>query len=215
MTFESDSLQPPRIAHWLVNLFTPAEEAESILGDLLEEFSHLALNSGVAFARSWYWRQAVRTIAHLAGKGFRAAPWSTAVAVALGFLLLRLGYKWEKQAIDAVLDRYQVYEFHYDALVGYWITRGMLIGRVIVAAMVGGIVAFAAKGREMTATVTIGLIQISMAIMGALMNFSGTGDYGFLWTMPWMFAFATAVIAGGAFVRTRRSASRRFVNGTP
>jgi hypothetical protein len=53
MTFQAEFVQPPRIAVWLVNLFTPAEEAESILGDLLEEFSHLASKSGVAFARSW------------------------------------------------------------------------------------------------------------------------------------------------------------------
>ena len=53
MTSEPNFVQPPRIAVWLVNLFTPAEEAESILGDLLEEYSHLESKSGVTFARSW------------------------------------------------------------------------------------------------------------------------------------------------------------------
>jgi hypothetical protein len=52
MTSQADFLQPPRIAVWLVNLFTPAEQAESIPGDLLEEYSRLASKSGVAFARS-------------------------------------------------------------------------------------------------------------------------------------------------------------------
>ena len=89
MTSQADFLQPPRIAVWLVNLFTlTAEEAESIPGDLLEEFSHLASKSGVAFARSWYWRQTVKTIAHLVGSGFRVAPWSTTAAVVGGFLLV-------------------------------------------------------------------------------------------------------------------------------
>jgi len=43
MTPQAYFLRPPRIAVWLISLFAPAEEAESILGDLLEEFSHLAL----------------------------------------------------------------------------------------------------------------------------------------------------------------------------
>jgi hypothetical protein len=72
MTPPAYLVQPPRLAVWLVNLFTRAEEAESILGDLLEEYFQLASKSGVALARSWYWRQTVKTIAQLAGTGFRA-----------------------------------------------------------------------------------------------------------------------------------------------
>jgi len=45
------SFQPPRGAVWLIELFTPYEQAESIPGDLLEEFSDLASKSGVAYAR--------------------------------------------------------------------------------------------------------------------------------------------------------------------
>ncbi|PYU25301.1 MAG: hypothetical protein DMG30_05885 [Acidobacteria bacterium] len=50
MTSQADFVRPARIAIWLVKLFASAEE-ESILGDLLEEYSNLALKSGVAFAR--------------------------------------------------------------------------------------------------------------------------------------------------------------------
>ncbi len=114
MTSQSDFVQPPRIAVWLVNLFTTGEEAESILGDLLEEFSYLASKSGLAFARSWYWRQAVKTIAHLAGTGFRVAPWSTAAAVGGGFLLRRFVSGLPERAIFAVLRRYQVFEHHFN-----------------------------------------------------------------------------------------------------
>jgi hypothetical protein len=77
MTSQPDSIQPPRIAAWLVNLFSASQEAESILGDLHEEFSDLRSRSSDAFARNWYWRQSVKTIAHLMGAGFRVAPWST------------------------------------------------------------------------------------------------------------------------------------------
>jgi len=142
------------IAGWLISLFTPPEEAESILGDLLEEFSHLASKSGVAFARCWYWRQTVRTIAHLAGAGLRAAPWSTAAAVAGGYVLIRIVFELYESSITAVLDRYRIYEQYGEDYL-YWITRGKLIGRVLVATLAGGIVAVLAKGREMTATMTI------------------------------------------------------------
>jgi hypothetical protein len=39
MTFQPDFVQPPRIASWLLNLFTPADDEESIIGDLREEFA--------------------------------------------------------------------------------------------------------------------------------------------------------------------------------
>jgi hypothetical protein len=41
---------------------------------MLEEFTALASTSGFAAARHWYWRQSVKTIAHLIGSEFRVAP---------------------------------------------------------------------------------------------------------------------------------------------
>ena len=41
MSSQTDSVQPPRIAVWLVSLFTPVGDVESIQGDLLEEFTLL------------------------------------------------------------------------------------------------------------------------------------------------------------------------------
>jgi hypothetical protein len=66
MTSQPHLVQPPPIAVWLLNLFALGEEAESIQGDLLEEFSLLASKSG---------------------SGFRTAPWITTAAVVGGFLL--------------------------------------------------------------------------------------------------------------------------------
>jgi hypothetical protein len=57
MTSPSFSLQPPRLAVWLVNLFTLPDNAEAIMGDLLEESSQIAHQAGVVSARRWYWRQ--------------------------------------------------------------------------------------------------------------------------------------------------------------
>src|SRR5438309_11999022 len=84
-------VQPPPFAIWLVDLFTPDEEGEAIQGDLLEEYSELALKCGVASARGWYWRQSVKSIAHLIGTGFRVAPWSVVGGVVGGCSLLWRG----------------------------------------------------------------------------------------------------------------------------
>jgi hypothetical protein len=62
----SPCLRPPRLAAWLVELFTSVEQAECILGDLAEEFSDLASRSGAVHARRWYWRQSLKTITPIA-----------------------------------------------------------------------------------------------------------------------------------------------------
>jgi hypothetical protein len=124
MTAQPGFVQPPSWAVWLVNLFTPAEEAESIQGDLLEEFSHIASKAGVAAARSWYWRQTVKTVAYLSVTGFRIAPWSSAAAVVGGFLLLGFVSKWCELGIFAVLHRYRVFD-HYFKVYVFVATDGM------------------------------------------------------------------------------------------
>src|SRR5687768_15483442 len=87
MSSRPDVIQPPRLAVWLITLFTPNGKAEFILGDLLEELSQLASKSGIACARRWYWRQTVKTIPHLVAAGFRTAPWTITAVVVGGFLL--------------------------------------------------------------------------------------------------------------------------------
>jgi len=206
MTSQADFLQPPRPAVWLVNLFTSAEEAESILGDLLEEYFHLVSKSGVAFARNWYWRQTVKTIAHLVGAGFRVAPWSTTAAAVGGFLLLRFVSGLPERAIFAVLHRYQVFEHHFNGY-GFFATNGIAIGHVIVSMFVGCIVALAAKRREMVATMTLGLVLGALAGAAMLAWVARTGDASSLWMLPWYFADSVAIVIGGAIVRTRRSAA--------
>jgi hypothetical protein len=203
MTSPADFRQPPRIAVWLVNLFTPAEEAESILGDLLEEFSHLASKSGVAVARRWYWRQSVKTIAHLGATGFRVAPWSTTAAIVGGFLLLRFVSGLPEQAIFAVLHRYRVFAHHFNAYI-FFATDGIAIAHVMASLFVGCMVALAAKGREMVATMTLGLVLCAMGGVASLLWLARTGD---VWMLALQFADSLAIVMGGAMVRTRRSAA--------
>jgi hypothetical protein len=202
--FQTSFVHPPRIAAWLLDLFAPSEQAESITGDLLEEFSDLASKSGVTLARSWYWRQTVKTIAHLVGTGFSVAPWSTAAAVVGGFLLLRFISGLPEQAIFAVLRRYRVLDHHFNAYV-FFATDGIAIGHVIAAMFVGYMVALAAKGREMVAAMSLALVRC--ALIGAALVWVAThGPMDVAW-MLWSCADPFAIVIGGAIVRTRRSAA--------
>jgi hypothetical protein len=212
MTSQAYLVQPPRIAVWLVSLFTRAEEAESILGDLLEEYFHLASKSGVAVARSWYWRQTVKTIAHLVGAGFRVTPWSTTAAVVGGFLLLRFVSGLPERAIFAVLHRYRVFEHHFNAYV-FFATDGIAIGHVIASMFVGCMVALAAKGREMIATMTLALVLGAMAGAASLVLVARGHNSFPPWMLPWYFADWFAIVIGGAIIRTRRFAATTLPSG--
>jgi hypothetical protein len=205
MTSHAYFVQPPRLATWLVNLFTAGEEAESILGDLLEEYSHLASKSGASIARRWYWRQAVKTIAHLVVIGFRVAPWSTTAAVVGGFFLLRFASGLPERAIFAVLHRYRVFDHHFNAYV-FFATDGIAIGHVIASMFVGCLVAVAAKRREIVATMMLSLVLCGLGGVAILVTVA-SGRPLFLSMLPWYFADWFAIVIGGAIVRMRRSAA--------
>jgi hypothetical protein len=206
MTSQPDSIQPPRIAAWLVNLFSAPQEAESILGDLHEEFSDLRSKSGDAFARRWYWLQSVKTIAHLVAAGFRVAPWSTSSAIAGGFFLMRFAFRAYQPVMTALLDRYLVYE-HYPRAYLFCLGEGNLIGHVVVAMLVGAAVALVSKGREMTATTTLALISSVLPITATL-YLVASGKHLWFWMLPWSLASSLAFVVGGLLVRTRRSATQ-------
>jgi hypothetical protein len=209
MTSQPDLVRPPRLATWLVDLFASTEE-ESILGDLLEEYSDLASKSGVAFARRWYWRQTMKTIAHLADTGFRVAPWSTAAAVAGGFLLHRFVSGLPDKVLSAVTDRYLMYwSTHFKAYI--WMLNGMLIEHLVLSMFVGCVVALAAKGREMIATMTLALVPCAL-MGGALIWVATHRPLDVAW-MLWLFADPFAIVVGGAIVRTRRSAAKPLPSG--
>ncbi|MFI5072275.1 MAG: permease prefix domain 2-containing transporter [Terriglobales bacterium] len=162
MMSQSTLAHPPRIASWLVELFASAEQAESILGDLSEEFSDLASRSGIDHARRWYWRQSAKTIAHLANAALHVArPW-LAVAFVLGFLLTRFSAPLPEQLIVALLRTQRPYSNrHYEDYV-WLLTYGIPIVRFTQSLLIGCIVAGLAKGREMVATMTFSLLRMAM-----------------------------------------------------
>lgn len=206
MTRKLNSKKPPFLAAWTVSLFAPPAQAESILGDLHEEFSQVGSRSGRKVARRWYWRQSWRTIAHLAGRGLRGAPWSTAAAVIVGFLLLRFAHGLPGKILTVVTDKYLIYwSNHFQAYL--WVLKALPIEYLMGSALVGCLVALAAKGREMVATMTLGLILFAMAVVGALWAVSVTGDPSYLWNLTWQLNDPIAIVMGGMIVRMRRTAA--------
>lgn len=204
MISQSHFAQPPWIAVWLIRLFASGEEAELILGDLLEEFSLLASNAGVTPARSWYWRQTIRTVPRLAALGFRTAPWMTGAAVIGGFLLRKLVAPFVGSAIFSVLERYQVYFEHHFSAYLFFVSTGLDIAHLITFLLIGFIVAFAARGREMPATMILGAIFGAMAVVGSVYIAIKFGDVASLWRLTWYSADAFAVVIAGVIVRTKR-----------
>ncbi|MGA9978549.1 MAG: permease prefix domain 2-containing transporter [Candidatus Sulfotelmatobacter sp.] len=200
------SAQPPRVAAWLIGLFTSDKEAEAVPGDLLEEFSQLAAGAGITFARRWYWRQTARTITHLAGAAFRSAPWMMAAVVVGGFLLHGFVSGLPDKLLSAVTDRYLMFwSAHFRAYL--WVLNGMLIEHLVLSMFVGCIVAFVAKGREIVATVTLALVFCAMSAAAFLWVATHGPMYGVGW-MLWSCADPLAMVVGGVIVRTRRSRNR-------
>jgi hypothetical protein len=212
MTSKAEPAHPPRIANWLVNLFAVGEAGESLLGDMLEEFSQLASKSGLAFATSWYWRQARKTIAHLVGNDFRMAPWLIAATVIGGLLLNRLVSGLPEPAIFAVLHRYQVFNHHFSAYM-FFATDGIKMGHVIASIFVGCVVALAAKGREMVATTTLAFVLCAMTGT-AMLVWVATGQPLLPWMLPWYVADWFAIVMGGAIVRMRRLTATKLPSTT-
>jgi hypothetical protein len=203
MKAQSRFVRPPRLAAWLLKLFTSLEEDEEIIGDLLEEFGQHASRSGIAFARSWYWRQTVKSLVHLAGAGFRSAPWSTAALVIAGFLLKRFASGLPEQAIAAAVNRTSFYEHHFSAYM-FWMTYGIVLGHIVVAGLVGAIIAVAARGREMITTLALASIGCLMTA-AALVVWIVRGQDLPLLRLLWPIADSLAVVVGGIIVRSRRS----------
>jgi hypothetical protein len=205
MTAQQHFLQPPRIAVWLLSLFTLAEEAESIQGDLLEEFSLRVSKLGVVSARRWYWRQTMKTVPQLAGVGFRTAPWMTTSAVVGGFLLRKLLSPFVEPPIFAVLERYRVFDHHFGTYM-FFASTGIDIGHLITFLFIGFAVALVSRQREVVATIALGLIYWVMAVVAFIYVATTTGHGALLWRFTWAFSDCFAIVLAGVIVRTRRLA---------
>jgi hypothetical protein len=202
---------PPTFAIWLMTLFGPGEPGQAALGDLLEEFSCLVPKLGASAAKWWFWRQTPRTIAYLIGREVQSAPLTVAAAAIGGFLLRwyisRVSNPTVNTAIQALLQRYRVYELDPHVYI-FWTIHLFYIDRILVNTLTGVMVATLMKRREMAATVALALLGDLLAVQSMLIPGPPNGDRGYLWTLPWSFAFSFAVVVGGAIVRIFRSRLR-------
>jgi hypothetical protein len=198
---------PPRAAEWLIRLFAVVREAESILGDLQEEFSLQASRFGSAFARRWYWRQTVKTVVHLAGLCTRTHPWLTASAVTGGFLARKVLGPLVEPALFALLDQTELFERHF-AVYRFFASTGIDIAHLTVFLMVGFAVALVAREAEIIAATMLATIYGAMAIFASAYIVSKTGDTAMLWRLTWYFADSLAIVLAGVLIRTWRVARR-------
>ena len=146
---------PPPIAVWLVTLVAASEQTATILGDLLEEFSSMVSRSGTAQARRWYWRQSVRTIGHLLRGQLRQAPTETATFAIGGFLVYVIVERVLEVSAQAVVAHSHVY--YLLSAVPFWQAIDA-VGRYVVPVVVGWTIARAARGREMMAALSVGIL---------------------------------------------------------
>jgi hypothetical protein len=134
----------------------------------------------------------------------------TAATVIGGLLLNRLVSGLPERAIFTVLHKYRVFDHHFTAYV-FFATDGIAIGHVA-SMFVGSVVALAAKGREMVATTTLGLVLCAMT-GAAVLVWVARGQALILWMLPWYVADWFAIVIGGVIVRESRSAMSRRPSG--
>ena len=202
MTSQPHSVQPPPIAVWLIRLFALTEEAESILGDLLEEFSLLASKSGVSTARNWYWRQTIKGVPSLAGFAFRTAPWMPVTGVVAGLVLRFLVGRLVGYVTFAFLHRYGEFMEHHHFTVYLFFN----VEHLIAFLLIGLIVALVAREREMVTTATLALIFAASVVVGSTY---GTIRYGIdpiFWRLTCYLVDLSVIVVAGAIVRTHRLA---------
>lgn len=111
---------------------------------------------------------ALKTIADFAAQGYRAAPWSTIAAILGGWLLNGFLHGLLDKALSAATDKYLLYWSNHFKLYMFLAGKGMLIGNLMASTLVGAVVGFATRGREMFATITLSLVLGAMAAIGYL-----------------------------------------------
>jgi hypothetical protein len=87
------------VSRVLVQLL-PAELAEAVIGDLLEERASRARSAGPRHAALWYWAQLVASVLSLLGAAIRRREF--AVASVIGFVAYAFAAAAESAALESV-----------------------------------------------------------------------------------------------------------------
>ncbi len=147
---------PPSVAVWLLKLVATPEQAETMLGDLLEEFSTIVTQSGAAAGRRWFWWQTMRSVGHLTRSQIRNAPVVMIAFGTAGFFLYVLVQRALQVSAQLLVAHSHVY-YVLDA-VAFWSIVDV-VGRFVLPVVVGWMVARATRGREIAAVLCVGLIE--------------------------------------------------------
>jgi hypothetical protein len=153
---------PPRLISWLLDLFVPTDQADSIPGDLVEEFTAKAAQAGARAARRWYRRQAVSTIAHLLRQQYRASPWATIGAVLVGLVILPDSEKIVHLTAGVFLEHFRIYPYVPARIM--WLIYGVGLECIVCPLIAGWIAAAISKGREMAVALTLSALRGSAVI---------------------------------------------------
>jgi hypothetical protein len=94
----------------------------------------------------------------------------------------------------------------------FWLESGIFIGEDVMSLLVGCVVAMAAKGKEMAATMTLGFLAtlIHAGIAVSVAKHAHADAFALLRLFPVrLFASAILVVIGGVIVREIRFAAAR------
>jgi len=213
------SPKSPRAAARLVELFVPLPSAEAVLGDLEEEFAGRLSRSRHGAARRWYWRQALRTTAHLVWGSARAAPWSTAALVLGSLVLATVADRAVNGAASLLLANINAYDY----VGALWFWRAVDVIRfVVVPVALGWSCATIARDREMVITALIAGVLIAVLAwnVGVLIQhlvppgplLGSPGGRRFLYEIVQMgTTFPLSLVAGGMMRRIQQLRAVRSV----
>lgn len=192
---------PPRLASRLVSLLALDNETEAIEGDLLEEFSSVASRANPAAASRWYWKQSLKTSAHLAWTSLRTAPWLIAVTALVGFLILRYsqhGLNLSTRLVCAIIDHDSAFYMNHFSAWQFCLNYGISAVDAILVLIVGCLIAMVARGREIVATATFGVFQLVAAPIPVLLLFVFAGQV--LFGRHWMFSDSSNIRVALAYI---------------
>jgi hypothetical protein len=97
-------MTPPVLPRLLITAATPAADHDSIVGDLLEEYTRRVQSIGRVRSDLWYWSQAIRSVPPLLS--YSRAPGSLGARVAAAVIVVGVlvAMLFAKDLIDRVID---------------------------------------------------------------------------------------------------------------
>jgi hypothetical protein len=152
--------EPPAAWRLLVSLMTQPGQAGPILGDLAEEFTAIARESGNRAARRWYRRQAAKTALELLASEFRSASWAIAT-VAFGSYMLLLGSVQLVELVTGLLlEKFPIYTY-IDASRFWWL-YAVCLQCIVCPVLAGWMAGWLAGRRVMPVAVALSAVSVVM-----------------------------------------------------